>query len=254
MLVLINSTVNQAGVSTLARSIAYTYSNWVNRPVLIVSIKSDRYYKAKGNIKPEYGSKFLSIVNGNTGGHGDLKAYTYKINELLFYYQAHSSPAASKTQHELELDTFLERASREFGVVILDLDNETNSIKRFLDIADICLTVLPPDRMVVEDAYLDIQEVLEDYREEGGLAVKTKMCYIINKSLRVGLSKAEAAKILKAAPKDVFTVPYDPRIINEGNANKYTTFLADVILHKKAPEDKVLEVSLKRLYDVLKKL
>lgn len=254
MLVLINSTVKQAGVSTLAHAVGFTYSNWVNRPVLIVSIKSDRYYKAKGKVKPEYNSKFLSIVNGNTGGHGDLKAYTYKINDLLFYYQAHSSPAASKTQHELELDLFLERASREFGVVILDLDNETNSIKRFLDIADICLTVLPPDRMVIEDAYEDIQEVLEDYREAGGLAVKTKMCYVINKSLRVGLSKAEASKILKAQPKDVFTIPYDPRIINEGNANKFTNFLADIIMHKKAPDDKVLEVSLKRIYEVLRKL
>lgn len=252
MLVLVNSTVNQAGVSTMAQSIAYTYSNWINRPVLMVSIKSDRFYKTKCNVKPEFQSKFLSIVNGNTGGHGDLKVYTYKINELLYYYQAHSSPAAPASQHELDLLIFLQRASREFGMVIVDLDDSVNSFRKFLDIADMCFTVLPPDKMVIQDAAISIDEVLEEYKERGGLAVKTQMKYILN-AMDGGMTKSAVAKMLGVSQREVFNVAYDSRFIKEGNNNRLTNFLGETLLYQKTPNDKVLEISFKRIYDMLRK-
>lgn len=252
MLVLVNSPVHQAGVSTLTQAIAYTYSNWINRPVLMVSIKSDRFYKSKCNVKPEFQSKFLSIVNGNTGGHGDLKVYTYKINELLYYYQAHSSPAAPPEQHDLDLFLFLERASREFGMVLVDLDDGINSFKKFLDIADICFTVLPPDKMVAEDAVESIGSVLENYKERGGLAVKTRMLYIAN-ALDGGMNKSSFCKILGVGQRDLFTIPYDNRFIKEGNNNKLMHFLGETLLYKRTPTDKVLEISFKRIYDMLRK-
>lgn len=252
MLVLINSPVNQAGVSTMTQAIAYTYSNWINRPVLMVSIKSDRFYKTKCNVKEDYSSKFLSIVNGNTGGHGDLKVYAYKINELLYYYQAHSSPAASQAQHHLDLQLFLERASREFGMVVVDLDDGTNSFEKFLDIAEFCYTVLPPDKMVIEDAVVSINEVLENYKEQGGLAVKTKMGYIAN-AIDGGMNKTIVSKLLGVSQRDVFTIPYDQRFIREGNNNRLTFFLGDTLLNRKTPTDKVLEISFKRIYDMLRK-
>lgn len=252
MLVLVNSPVHQAGVSTMTQAIAYTYSNWINRPVLMVSIKSDRFYKSKCNVKPDFQSKFLSIVNGNTGGHGDLKVYTYKINELLYYYQAHSSPAASPAQHDLDLFLFLERASREFGMVLVDLDDGINSFKKFLDIADVCFTVLPPDKMVVEDAVESIGTVLENYKEVGGLAVKTRMNYIAN-GLDGGMNKSSLCKILGVGQREVFTIPYDNRFIKEGNNNKLMHFLGETLLYKRTPTDKVLEISFKRIYDMLRK-
>lgn len=252
MLVLINSPVNQSGVSTVAQGIAFTYSNWINRPVLMVSIRTDRFYKTKCGVKPEYNSKFLSIVNGNTGGHGDLKVYTYKINELLYYYQAHSSPAASEAQHNLDLLIFLERASREFGMVIVDLDDSPNSFKKFLDIADICFTVLPPDKMVVEDAAISVNNVLEEYKERGGLAVKTQMKYIAN-ALDGGMAKSNFCKLLGVKQTDVFTIPYDNRFIKEGNSNRLLNFLGETLLYRKTPNDKVLELAFKRMYDLLRK-
>ncbi|MFF2798077.1 hypothetical protein [Lysinibacillus xylanilyticus] len=252
MLVLVNSSVHQAGVSTMAQSIAFTYSNWINRPVLMVSIKSDRFYKTKATVKPDFNSKFLSIVNGNTGGHGDLKVYTYKINELLYYYQAHSSPASSQEQHEDDLFIFLERASREFGMVIVDLDDGINSFKKFLDIADVCFTVLPPDKMVIEDAAESIGLVLENYKEHGGLAVKTKMKYIANKR-EPSMTLTNFAKLLGVSQQDVFTVPYDNRFIKEGNANKLLHFLGETLLYKRTQHDKILEINFKRIYDMLRK-
>lgn len=236
----------------MAQSLAFTYSNWINRPVLMVSISSDRFYKTKCNVKDEYNSKFLSIVNGNTGSHGDLKVYTYKINELLYYYQAHSSPASSQKQHELDLMIFLERASREFGMVVVDLDDGINSFKKFLDIADVCFTVLPPDKTVIEDAVESIGEVLENYKERGGLAVKTRMNYIAN-SVDGGMNKSTMCRILGVGQREVFTVPYDNRFIREGNSNRLIHFLGETLLYRKTPTDKVLEISFKRIYDMLRK-
>lgn len=252
MLILINSTVKQAGVSTLANTLAYTISSWTNRPTLIVSVATDRFYKSKSKVKEEYSPKFLSIVNGNSGSHGELKTYMYKINDLLFYYQAHSSPSASYTQHRLELNTFLERAAREFGMVILDLDEKPNDIIHLLDKADYCFTVLPADKMVLENTRTQMEQVVEAYREKGGLAVKTVMAYIINKIDPKGMTKGTAAKLLGSEQRLVFTLPYDIRIMNEGNNNNTYGFLAHTLLHMKGPDDKVLETSLKRVYDLIK--
>lgn len=252
MLVLVNSPVHQAGVSTMTQAIAFTYSNWINRPVLMVSIKDDRFYKSKCNVKPEFQSKFLSIVNGNTGGHGDLKVYTYKINELLYYYQAHSSPAATSKQHDLDLAIFLERASREFGMVVVDLDDGVNSFKKFLDIADVCFTVLPPDKMVAEQAHESIGLVLENYKEQGGLAVKTKMNYIVN-AIDGGMTKNTMCRLLGAGQRELFTIPYDSRFIREGNSNRLMHFLGDTLLYRRTPNDKVMEISFKRIYDMLRR-
>ena len=255
MLVLVNSPVGQSGVSTLTQSIAFTYSNWINRPALIVSVNNDRFYKSKCNVKQDFQSKFLSIVNGNTGGHGDLKNYTYKINDLLYYYQAHSSPVAPMSQRDLDLQLFLERASREFGMVVVDLDDEHNSFRKYLDIADVCYTVVPPDRMVLEIASENIKEVLEEYKESGGLAVKTRMNYILNRFTKdCGISKSVASKILGANQRDVFTIPYDSRFMREGNKNHLMHFIGETLLYKKTPADKVLEISYKRIYDSLRKL
>ena len=236
----------------MAQAIAYTYSNWINRPALMVSIKSDQFFKSKCNVKSEFQSKFLSIVNGNTGGHGDLKNYTYKINELLYYYQAHSSPVAPASQHHLDLQLFLERASREFGMVVVDLDDEHNSFRRYLDIADVCFTVVPPDKMVLEQTAERVGEVLEDYKESGGLAVKTKMNYIVN-AIDGGMTKSGVCKTLGVSQREVFTIPYDNRFIKEGNNNRLIQFIGETLLYKKTPTDKVLEISFKRIYEMLRK-
>lgn len=251
---LINAPVRQAGVSTMTKALSFTYSNWINRPVLMVSIKSDSFYKHKCNVSEEFNSKFLSIVNGNTGGnHGDLINYTYKINDLLYYYQAHSSPAASRAQHEMDLQIFLERASREFGMVIVDLDDHINSFRKFLDIADAVFTVVPPDTMVLSEAQEAISDVIEGYREAGGLAVKTKMLYIANK-LDGDLSKSTVCKILKVGQREVFDVPYDKRFLKESNNNRLAAFLADTLLYEKTPQDKVLSIRFKRIYESLRSL
>ena len=252
LLVLVNSPVHQAGVSTMAESIAYTYSNWINQPVLLVSIRDDKFYKAKCGVKPDYQSKFLSIVNGNSSGHGDMSVYTYKVNDLFYYYQAHSSPAASESQHLLDLTIFLERASREYGMVIVDLDDRINSFRNFLDIADVCFTVLPPDKMVIEEARESIGQVLEDYRERGGLAVKTKMKYVLN-AVDGGMTKSSTCRLLGVGQRDVFTIPYDNRFIKEGNAGKLPQFLGETLLYRRSPQDKILEISFKRIYDMLRK-
>lgn len=219
----------------------------------MVSIKSDSFYKSKCKVSEDYNSKFLSIVNGNTGSHGDLLMYTYKINDLLYYYQAHSNPASSESQHQLDLQIFLEKASREFGMVIVDLDDEPNSFKKFLDIADVCFNIVPPDTMVLKEANESISTVLEDYRELGGLAVKTKMFYIANR-LDGGVTKSNVCKTLGASQRDVFTIPYDARFIKESNSNRLTGFLGDVLLYNKTPKDKVIEVPFKRIYESLRRL
>ena len=236
----------------MTMSMALTYSNWINQPALIVSIKSDDFYKNKCSVRPEFNSKFLSIVNGNTSGHGDLKTYTYKINDLLYYYQAHSSPAASERQHQADLKIFLERASREFGVVFLDLDDSIDSFKKFLDIADMCFTILPPDKMVIKTSGQAVEEVLEHYKEMGGLAVKTKMFYVLNK-LDGGMNKSSFCKLLKVGQREAFTLPYDKRFILESNNNRLIQFLANTLQEQKTANDKVLQLSYKRIYDVVRK-
>ena len=252
MLVLINSTVGQAGVSTMAQAIAFTYSNWINRPALLVSLKTDKFYKKKCMVKDEFESKFLSIVNGNTGGHGDLKNYAYKINDLLYYYQAHSSDLVKDQQRLLDLKLYLERASREFGMVVLDVDDELASFQKYLDIADVCFNVVPPDKMIMEETRDIINNALEEYKESGGLAVKTKMCYIVNR-IDGGMTKGAACKALGASQRDVYTIPYDKRFILEGNNNRLMHFISETLLYKKTPNDKVLEISFKRMYEMLRK-
>lgn len=249
---LINSAVHQTGVSTLAQCIAYTYSNWVTRPVLLVSVKDMEVYVESGTVSKDYNPKNLSIVNGNTAGHGDIKNYTYKVNDLLYYYNAHSSPTASERQKQSDLSIFLGKASREFGLVIVDLDESILSFKHLLTIADYCYIVVPPNNFVLNKTQEGVHAVIEEYKEAGGIPPKTIINYIVNK-IDGGYSKANASKLLKAKQKDVFIMPYDNRFIKETNNGKLLRFIHDSLLYSKSATDKVLEVNFRRIYDSLKK-
>lgn len=252
MLVLINSSVNQSGVSTVSQVLAYTYSNWVTRPVLLVSVKSSEVYKESGTVGKDYISKNLSIVNGNTSGHGDIKNYTYKVNDLLYYYHAHSSATASERQKQGDLAVFLGKATREFGMVIVDLDESPISFLPLLSIADFCFLVVTPDNLVIKQTKVDVETAIMQYKETGGLKPTTQFRYILNK-MDGGYSKSSATRILKAKQSDVLTVNYDPRFIKENNNHRLLKFVHETLLYSKTATDKVLEVNFRRIYDSLKK-
>lgn len=251
LLALVDSITKQAGVSTIAYSLGYTYSNWINRPALIVSVGSDSFYKDKCGLKRDFTSKPLSIVNGNARGVGELQVYCYKMNELLYYYQAHST-ASTEAQHAMDLRIFLERASRTFGLVIVDMDSSPKGFAKLLDSADVCFCVLPPDHTVITQAEEEIREIFEDHRETVGLEARTVMRYVINKHER-DVSISSISKRLEISSSKLFTVPYIKNILAESNRNHLTEFLNRTLIKPAGITEKTLELSLKRMYDFLRK-
>lgn len=251
LLALVDSITKQTGVSTVAYSLGYTFSNWINRPALIVSIGSDTFYKDKCGLKKEFNSKSLSIVNGNARGVGELQVYCYKMNDLLYYYQAHST-ASTELQHITDLKIFLERASRTFGLVIVDMDSESAGFANFLDLADVCFCVLPPDHTVIDKAQEEIQEIFEVHRESVGLDARTVMRYVINKHER-DVSISSISRKLGISSSKLFTVPYIKSILAESNRNHLTEFLNRTLINPAGIAEKTLELSLKRMYDFLRK-
>jgi hypothetical protein len=180
-----------------------------------------------------------------------LQVYCYKINELLYYYQAHST-ASTELQHITDLKIFLERASRTFGLVVVDMDSDSTGFANFLDLADVCFCVLPPDHTVINKAEEEITEIFEDHRELVGLEARTVMRYVINKHER-GVSISSISKRLGVSSSKLFTVPYIKNILADSNRNQLAEFLNRTLLNPAGIAEKTLELSLKRMYDFLRK-
>lgn len=251
LLVLVDSITKQAGVSTVAYSLAYTYSNWINRPALLVSIKSDDFYKDKCGIKETYKAKPVSIVNGNARNAGDLQVYCYKMNDLLYYYQAHSV-VGSRAQMITDLQIFLNNASRSFGMVVVDMDSGTKEFANFLNIADSCFCVLPPDFTLAAQASKEIEEIYKTYEAKEGVPAFAKMNYVINK-YEGNVSANTLGKKLGVSNTMLHKIPYNKSILVEANQKRLTEYLNKVLVNPSGIAEKTIEIALRRIYDRLRK-